>query len=883
MHLSSQTGKDGSVNIEIFRNSGQLVLLQTNNGEVPMLGYVFLKTKTQQDDVVTALRSFTTSDTLLEASSGTVEFSPRSTALALIMMTPLRPNSTMGKKQFANIAMSHPSFNVLVRSIQDALILDPQSVLSNDLHPEIFELAVRISLDTFQELSRRLNLSTSFSGLGADQPSENVVSSSGFIDRPDDRPYVDSYPKPHVNLVNPTVGYYAVGPYDWDAWDEDREYKLRDIDGDGNGEIIILKPRQWQWLKLTWPPSLSGLEDPTEERDYKLETNFETNRVLFYIDYGYRFTERAGPKGEIALIGGVYNSIDMVIKLLEMITQLPISICIDLFTGVGSLNEILQFYVEEINDYFPPTKLVSLLENQSLSELVGKWLDLNKEITKWLTNPHGYFTEQCAERVLGGIKEPQDLADLLDPDILKEFLNATGKVSKGLMKSIDKLSSILGVVPQIAWIIGTYNIISNPENREVEYGVTRAERPEWRITYIPNAHLLQPSENLVIGQVPFEVDFEINAADELGRLRKLRADFDGDRTWDLEASPKDCFESEVIQICSWLLNHIYESNGTFEAMFEVTDDDGATDIETIQIIVTGAPPNTPPQASFTFSPTNPQVGQSVTFNPQGSSDNQDSDSQLQARWDFDSDGTWDIDFADGKTAVDIVTHVYPTTGTFTAKLEIKDTGGLTDTHTKTINVSDELPVAPSNLVADAVSSSQIDLSWQDNSDNEAGFKIERKTGSAGTYSQIDTVAADVTSYSDLTVSPNTTYFYRVRAFNSAGNSGYSNEDSATTPGTPGNPPAAPSNLRLTVNTSSRITLNWDDNSDDEDGFKIERKTGAGGTFSQIATVEANKTGYTDKNLNASTTYCYRVRAFNSAGNSGYSNEECATTLDRCTG
>jgi len=90
------------------------------------------------------------------------------------------------------------------------------------------------------------------------------------------------------------------------------------------------------------------------------------------------------------------------------------------------------------------------------------------------------------------------------------------------------------------------------------------------------------------------------------------------------------------------------------------------------------------------------------------------------------------------------------------------------------------PAAPSGLTATAVSSSQIDLRWQDNSDNEDGFKIERRTG-AESYTVIDTVGAEVENYSDTGLDPNTTYYYRVRAFNIAGYSGYSNEASATTP------------------------------------------------------------------------------------------------------
>ncbi|MDP2755417.1 MAG: fibronectin type III domain-containing protein, partial [Nitrospirota bacterium] len=78
---------------------------------------------------------------------------------------------------------------------------------------------------------------------------------------------------------------------------------------------------------------------------------------------------------------------------------------------------------------------------------------------------------------------------------------------------------------------------------------------------------------------------------------------------------------------------------------------------------------------------------------------------------------------------------------------------------------------------------QINLSWTDNSNNEEHFMVERKTGSGGTYSQIAQVGTNVTTYSDTGLSPNTTYFYMVRAHSSAlGYSGYSNEASAATQG-----------------------------------------------------------------------------------------------------
>lgn len=72
--------------------------------------------------------------------------------------------------------------------------------------------------------------------------------------------------------------------------------------------------------------------------------------------------------------------------------------------------------------------------------------------------------------------------------------------------------------------------------------------------------------------------------------------------------------------------------------------------------------------------------------------------------------------------------------------------------------------APTNLICSVVSSVQINLSWTDNSSDELGFKIERANDSGGPWDQIDTVGADVTTYQDTGLTPNTTYYYRVRAY-----------------------------------------------------------------------------------------------------------------------
>ena len=204
----------------------------------------------------------------------------------------------------------------------------------------------------------------------------------------------------------------------------------------------------------------------------------------------------------------------------------------------------------------------------------------------------------------------------------------------------------------------------------------------------------------------------------------------------------------------------------------------------------------------------------------------------------------------------------------------KNTSEWSNTASATTPPAGSPPSSPTNLSAEAISCQQVDLSWDDNSSDEDNFIVERKE-EGGSYSVIATLPANTTSYSDTTVSPETTYYYRVKAHNSWGDSGYSNVVNVTTPAC-GTPPSAPSNLTAEATSSDTIELSWTDNSDNEDGFKIERKE-AGGTYSEIATVSANTTSYTDTGLNPNTTYYYRVKAYNSFGESSYSNEAHATT------
>ena len=187
----------------------------------------------------------------------------------------------------------------------------------------------------------------------------------------------------------------------------------------------------------------------------------------------------------------------------------------------------------------------------------------------------------------------------------------------------------------------------------------------------------------------------------------------------------------------------------------------------------------------------------------------------------------------------------------------------------------DIPAAPSGLRITSLLSNQVSLSWTDNSGNEKGFKIQRKKDATGTYANIRTTVANITSYTDRdsALRDGTLYYYRVCATNAAGDSAFLNEVSGTTPLT------KPTSAVATAMSSSRIDLSWIDNSASETGYKIERKRTASGTYAQIAQVGTNARSYSDTTgLDANTRYYYRVRATNGTIDSAYSNEPSAVTF-----
>jgi subtilase family serine protease len=115
-----------------------------------------------------------------------------------------------------------------------------------------------------------------------------------------------------------------------------------------------------------------------------------------------------------------------------------------------------------------------------------------------------------------------------------------------------------------------------------------------------------------------------------------------------------------------------------------------------------------------------------------------------------------------------------TTGTATVQAA---GGGLTGTASVTVSA---VPAAPTNLTAAAANNHQVNLSWQESLTIQTGFIIQRSTNNHN-WAQIATVGATATTYQDTTVAGNKTYYYRVCAYNAAGNSGWSNLVTVVTP------------------------------------------------------------------------------------------------------
>jgi len=243
---------------------------------------------------------------------------------------------------------------------------------------------------------------------------------------------------------------------------------------------------------------------------------------------------------------------------------------------------------------------------------------------------------------------------------------------------------------------------------------------------------------------------------------------------------------------------------------------------------------------------------------------------------IDSSDLGNYGLASSTTPVQLATTTFPTLNLFKTSTSTFEIGAVYATGTKGFRLSRLATVltyslntatAPTNLVATNYSSTQNNLAWSDNSNNELGFKVYRAMNSSTSYAQVATTTWNTVSYNNTGLTADNTYFYKVVAFNSAGtttsNSAWAITYNAT--------PTAPASLTAS-SVGSNVLLTWADNSKNEDGFLVERSPD-NVAFTNIATTTLNltsATSYTDIAPGGGTFY-YRVRAYNTKGYSSYSN------------
>jgi len=189
------------------------------------------------------------------------------------------------------------------------------------------------------------------------------------------------------------------------------------------------------------------------------------------------------------------------------------------------------------------------------------------------------------------------------------------------------------------------------------------------------------------------------------------------------------------------------------------------------------------------------------------------------------------------------------------------------------------PTAPGNFTATPISSSQINLSWSPSTGGSGNYLYNVLRNGVQITANLPSTTL---SLADTGLSPSTTYTYSAHAWDNTSQLGSPSTGviSATTlGGSDTTPPTAPTGLTATAASSSQVNLSWGASSDNVavTGYKVERCTGAGcTTFVQIAT--PTTTPYSDTGLSASTSYSYRARATDAAGNlSPYSSTASATT------
>jgi len=265
------------------------------------------------------------------------------------------------------------------------------------------------------------------------------------------------------------------------------------------------------------------------------------------------------------------------------------------------------------------------------------------------------------------------------------------------------------------------------------------------------------------GDVPLSVVFSsAGTADPGGSVAAYLWDF-GDGATSIEAAPA----------------HLYTAAGPYIATLTVTDTGGAQAMQ--ELLVEAVAPNVPPVAVASQDRTHGPTPLDVIFSATGSYDPDGFVGNIH--WEF-SDG--------GESWGSPAYQTFYDTGPVQVTLTVFDGRGGTGTATLNITIDPPLaPAAPTGLVAIAFTSDWINMTWQDDSNNEDGFRVERCQGTQAfcavtpaAWSEIVQVGRNIDYHGDIGLPSGTTFSYRVRAFNVTAQSAASNTSTATTLGAP---------------------------------------------------------------------------------------------------
>jgi hypothetical protein len=191
-----------------------------------------------------------------------------------------------------------------------------------------------------------------------------------------------------------------------------------------------------------------------------------------------------------------------------------------------------------------------------------------------------------------------------------------------------------------------------------------------------------------------------------------------------------------------------------------------------------------------------------------------------------------------------------------------------------------VPATPAvSLVVSLPPSTAVSLIWSEATSVVTGFNIERSTDGTN-YSYLGYAAPTALSYTDSTLSAGQNYYYKLYAYNTAGNSAFSNIVCSSGSCATAVPPA-PTNLVATLSSSTSASLTWSQATSVVSGFNIERSTN-GSTYAYVGYSPGSTFSFTDTSITAGQTYYYLVYAFNAVGNSGFSNQASVADINAPT-